>query len=230
MFNHEESNPSIRAGRAIAITGVAAIVVVLAIVAYVMMNRHSGPVEGALTSVKLYLPEAPARPADSDLPAEDVPAGNKMLVLAEVTVHNVGKKPLTVQDFSGIVKSGDTDFQSFAAGPGDFQRLFSFYPDLLAQQKTSFPRHETIPPGGSQQGLVIFNYNLTENQWNEAQAFNVEVSFEETKETLELQPSAFPAHERIPNVIPPQPKTPAGTVHRARLGKLPGAAVAQPQP
>ncbi len=213
MFNIDEELPSPRAGHALKLAGIASLFVLLVVAGYVYLNRVEPPAAGELLAVRCYIPQAPLAVAAADGgPPAEVPAGNKLLVLVPVKVQNTSKKPMSVLDFSGIVRLGDTDYQSYAASFSDYEKVFQLYPDLEGQYRAPFPPHTMIRPGGSLEGLLIFNYALTEEQWNQAASFEVNVSFDQRPEILQLKWATFPAHELIPS-HPPLPPAPVSKPH-----------------
>jgi hypothetical protein len=170
----------------------------VAIAAYVLMNRVAPTAEGAISAVSLYQP-LPAQMPNSTLP----PPNNGLIALVPVKVRNVSTKPLSVQELTAVVRLGDTDYKSYAATSSDFDKVFLYYPDLSTYRKPILPRHTEIPPGGELQGLAIFNFALTEDQWKQASIFLVEATFDTTPYVLHLAWPTFPAHEQITAVLPP---------------------------
>ncbi|MBV8436033.1 MAG: hypothetical protein JOY95_00795 [Silvibacterium sp.] len=198
MFKVAEQTPSIKPGRAIGIVVVAVIIVLVAVAAYVVMNRVAPTAEGQISAVSLYQP-LPAQMPNSTLP----PPNNGLIALVPVKVRNVSTKPLSVQELTAVVRLGDTDYKSYSASPSDFDKVFQYYPDLEADHKPPFLRHSQIPPGSELQGLAIFNFALSEDQWKQASAFWVEATFDTTPYVLRLIWPTFPAHQHIEAVLPP---------------------------
>lgn len=198
MFNVTEQRPSIRPGRAIGVVAVALVIVLAAIGVYVAMNRVAPTAKGDISGIWLYQP-LPAQMPNSTLP----PPSNGLIALVPVKVKNVSTKPLAVQELTAIVRLGDTDYKSYAASPSDFDKVFLYYPDLSGYRKPILLRHSEIPPGGELQGLAIFNFDVTEDQWNHASTFWVEATFDTNPYVLRLAWPTFPAHQQIAAVIPP---------------------------
>lgn len=211
MFNVSEEIPPIRVGRAFALAGIAAVVVLLVIAGYVYVNRVPPTAEGEMTAVLLYRPQP--QPMDAALPAA-VPAGNSLLVLVPIRVRNLSEKPLSIMDLSGVVKVGDTDYKSYAASTPDFDKVFQYYPDLDAYRQSALIPHSEIPPGGESQGMVVFNYALTEDQWNRAASFQIDVTFDTIPYILHLTWPTFPAHGHIAATVPLPAPTAAVKPHR----------------
>jgi hypothetical protein len=204
MFNVAEETPSVKSARAFGVVIVAVVLVLVAIAAYVMMNRVAPTAEGNISAIWLYQP-LPAQMPNSTVP----PPSNGLIALVPVKIRNVSTKPLAVQELTAVVRLGDTDYKSSAATASDFDKVFSYYPDLNTYRKPLFLVHSEIPPGGELQGLAIFNFALAEGQWNQASAFFVEASFDSTPYVLHLAWPTFPAHQHIDAVQPPViPKAP----------------------
>ena len=211
MFNVVEEVPRIRAGRALALTGIAILAVLVLIAGYVYVNRTPPTAEGDVSAVWLYQP-LPAQMADGT-----TAPGNGLLMLVPVKVRNISSKPLAVMELSAVVRIGDTDYRSDAATESDFDKLFQYYPDLDAYRRPILLRHSDIPPGGEREGLAVFNFALTEDQWSHASAFYIDVTFDSTPYILHLTWPTFPAHDRIPAaqapVIPQAPPEKAPEKH-----------------
>ena len=164
--------------------GIAIIIVLVTIAAYVLLNRVSPTAEGDISAIWLYQP-LPGQMADGS-----TPPSNGLIMLVPVQVRNVSSKPLSIMDLSAVVHVGDTDYRSYAAPETDFDKVFQYYPDLEAYRKPILLRHSPIPPGGESQGLVVFNFALTEDQWSHASSFYIDVTFD----TLALRPAPHLAH------------------------------------
>jgi hypothetical protein len=215
MFNVAEEIPSIRVGRALGFAGIAAVVVLLLVAGYVYVNRVPPTAEGEVAAVWLYQPLPP--PVTDATPVSAVPRGNSLLLLVPVKIRNLSEKPLAVMDLSGVIRLGDTDYKSYAASSTDFAKVFQYYPDLATHRQPELPRHINIPPGAQSEGLVVFNYALTEDQWSHASTFFVDVTFDTIPFILHLTWPTFPAHGTIAATQPlPPPSSTAAAVPRKR--------------
>jgi hypothetical protein len=63
-----------------------------------------------------------------------------------------------------------------AAGSTDAGRLFAAFPALDPLQSTLFDRDATVNPGQSTEGLAIFSFPLTRQQWDGRKTANIVVS------------------------------------------------------
>jgi len=197
MFNTVEEIPTTKPARTFGVVGIAIIIVFVVIAAYVVLNRVSPTAEGSISAIWLYQP-LPAQMADGS-----TPPGNGLIMLVPVQVRNVSSKPLSIMDLTAVVHVGDTDYKSYAAPESDFDKVFQYYPDLEAYRKPILLRHSPIPPGGEIQGLVVFNFALTEDQWSHASSFYIDTTFDTVPYVLHLTWPTFPAHGTIVAVKPP---------------------------
>ncbi len=102
---------------------------------------------------------------------------DEMIVLVQARVTNISKKPLSIFDMvSSINLAGNTN-QSFAALPEDIDRLFQRFPDLAGMKMQPLVRHQVIEPGQSAEGLMVFNYAWSQQQWNQRKDPHVIISF-----------------------------------------------------
>jgi hypothetical protein len=108
---------------------------------------------------------------------------HQLLVFTLVRVRNLTNAPLRIDDFWAVVNlpNGDSD-RSLAASDRDFDRVFDAYPQLTPIKMDPLRRDISIPPGGSVDGLLVFNYPISQQQWATRKSFNVTVSFANARE------------------------------------------------
>jgi hypothetical protein len=170
-----EENPSYRA---VVIVIIAVVVVLGAIAAYVYFGRAPEPYQGKILGVNVY-------PIHRDLSqpttAEGVGGQNEtydeILIFANVSVKNTAKIPLHLQDMWATVNLPDENERSTAVSKSDFNKVFLAYPETKQYQKPPLPRDVTLQPGQQVQGLVIFNYQMNQKQWESATGMNVALGF-----------------------------------------------------
>jgi hypothetical protein len=103
---------------------------------------------------------------------------DQLLILAKVKVTNQTDIPLFMQDISAAIKMPDgSDQVNVTASDKDMDRVFQAYPSLGYLRTASIPRDTTLTPGQSVQGLAIFNFPITKEQWDTLQTAKVVVSF-----------------------------------------------------
>lgn len=115
-----------------------------------------------------------------------VPAQNEIVVLVQARVTNISKQPLTIFDLVSDVKlpgqaSGD---QSSAALPEDIDRFMQRFPELTSMNMSPLTRHTVIAPGSSAEGLMVFAYPWTKEQWSQHKDAHVIVSFQRGRSVI----------------------------------------------
>ena len=108
-----------------------------------------------------------------------LPKQNETVILVQARVTNISKQPLTVFDLVSDVKLGGEAFgsQSSAALPADIDKFMQRFPELASMNMPPLTRHTMIAPGGSAEGLMVFAYPWTKNQWNQHKEAHVIISF-----------------------------------------------------
>jgi hypothetical protein len=111
---------------------------------------------------------------------------DQLLILAKIRIRNQTDIPLFLQDISATIKLPDGSEQvNVTASDKDMDRVFQAYPSLSYLRADSIRRDVTLTPGQSVQGLTIFNFPITKEQWDTLQSAKVVVSFMHQK-NLEL--------------------------------------------
>lgn len=190
MFNVNEEIPSIRVGRALALMFLSAFVVLGVVAGYVWWNRVPPSSHGVLLSLRAFSPPPLKTAGITDEAAAAMQGDQKLIVLAPVRISNIGKKPLTVLDLSADLDMGKIDYHSLDISADDFARVFKYYPDL-AQMEGQQPlaRHAVIQPGQTLQGLLIFNYPASLDDWSQRKSFDIRVTFEHAKDLVLPDPA-----------------------------------------
>jgi hypothetical protein len=124
-------------------------------------------------------PQGPGMPGT--LPEQD-----ETVILVQARVANISKQPLTIFDLVSDVKLGGEAFgsQSSAALPADIDRFMQRFPNLMSMNMPPLMRHTTIAPGGSAEGLMVFAYPWTKNQWSHRQDAHIIISFERGRSVM----------------------------------------------
>lgn len=115
-----------------------------------------------------------------------LPQQVETVVLVQARVTNISKQPLTVFDLVSDVKLGPEAFgsQSSAALPADIDRFMQRFPQLMSMSMAPLTRHTVIPPGGSAEGLMVFAYPWTKNQWSQRKDAHIIISFEHGRSVM----------------------------------------------
>jgi len=110
--------------------------------------------------------------------AGTVPQQNETIVLVDARITNIGPKPLTIFDMTADMKLNGNSNRSFAALPEDVDRVFERFPNLAAMRTKLLTRHLVIAPGQSAEGMMVFNYAWSPQQWAQRKKPHLTVSFQ----------------------------------------------------
>ena len=95
-------------------------------------------------------------------------------MLTKVRVRNQTDIPLFLQDISMTIKSPDgSDQENIAANDKDVDRVFQAYPSLNYLKTDSIKRDITLNPGQAIEGLEVFNFPISKEQWDTLQTAKV---------------------------------------------------------
>jgi len=119
--------------------------------------------------------------SDPDLPGPGMPGvptdQDQMLVLSQVQIKNTSKQPLQIFDLSADLTLPNDKQRSLGATTEDINRLFQRFSDLGPLRMDPLARQQVIPPGQTADGLVVFSYPITEDQWKLRKDLQITVSF-----------------------------------------------------
>jgi hypothetical protein len=169
---------------------IATIAVTVAIGLYVYLGQKPPVASGSVLTINLY-------PVHTLVNSGGGPDGmqgsgefyDQLLVLTKVKVTNQTDIPLFLQDISCVIKLPDGSEQNnVTASDKDMDRVFQAYPSLGYLRTDTIRRDITLNPGQSAQGLEIFNFPITKDQWSGLQWAKVVVSFMHQKNLEILLP------------------------------------------
>jgi hypothetical protein len=166
---------------------IAAIVVSIALGLYVYLGQKPPVAAGEILTMNLYPVHALVNSGGGP---EGMPGQgeyyDQLLILAKIRIRNQTDIPLFMQDISATIRLPDGSEQvNVTASDKDMDRVFQAYPSLSYLRSDSIRRDITLSPGQSVQGLTIFNFPITKEQWDTLQSAKVVVSFMHQK-NLEL--------------------------------------------
>jgi hypothetical protein len=116
---------------------------------------------------------------------------NQLLVFAHVRLHNPNKAPITITDDEGIVTTPDGSQQrNIGASTADFDKVFQAYPQLAPLRMDPLRRGMQIQPGESVDGLVVFSFPISRDDWDKRKSMQVTVSFNGAKDVVLNAPTS----------------------------------------
>ena len=166
---------------------IAAIVVSIALGLYVYLGQKPPVAAGEILTMNLYPVHALVNNGGG---AEGMPGQgeyyDQLLILAKIKIRNQTDIPLFLQDIAATIKLPDGSEQvNVTASDKDMDRVFQAYPSLNYLRSDSIRRDITLAPGESAQGLTIFNFPITKEQWDTLQSAKVVITLMHHK-NLEL--------------------------------------------
>jgi hypothetical protein len=176
----EETNST---QRALLIVLAATVIVVLTIGIYVYIDEKPPVATGQIVKLDITPIHSEMRVGTG---AQGIEGGtdtyDQLLILALVQIHNQTNIPLFLHDmWSNLTTRNGDEQRSLAANNTDFQSVFVAYPQTASLKQNPLLRDITLQPGQSAQGLVIFHYPLTKDQWDARQKFEAVISFTHQK-------------------------------------------------
>jgi hypothetical protein len=159
----------------------AAIIIVVVITAlYVYTGEKPPAATGQIVSLETFPVHSQLRVGEG---AQGIQGGmetyDQLLVLTQVKIHNQANIPLFLRDISANLDLNNGDSQrSSAASRTDFQNVFVAYPQLASFKQNPLPYDLTLQPGQTAEGLVIFHYPVTKDQWDNRRSFHTVISFQ----------------------------------------------------
>jgi hypothetical protein len=164
---------------------IALVISSLVVFIWVRFGRKTPVATGEIARVAIYPVQARISGGAADAPGEQGQDEiiNQLLVFAHVRLHNPNTGPITIEDDWAIVTLPDGETRrSLGASFTDFEKVFRAYPQLAPLRMDPLRRNIEIPPGQSVDGLVVFSYPLSRDQWNTRKSMQVTISFKGAKD------------------------------------------------
>lgn len=161
--------------------------VIAAIGAYVYFGEKPPVATGEVirvTAVPIHqesnLPAAAGMPGQQD-------SFDQVLVMAQIRVHNQSKGQLFLHEMESVLTlPDDLERRSLAVNKSDFARAYVAYPQLAPLKGEPIVRDITMEPGQTIEGLMLFPYPLTREQYDKKKSLDINVVFLHQK-TLTLR-------------------------------------------
>jgi hypothetical protein len=165
----------------------------LVVVVWIRFERKTPVATGDVARIAIYPVQARITGGNAGTPGMEGQDQiiNQLLVFAHVRLHNPNTAPITIVDDWAIVTlpNGETR-RSLGASTTDFNKVFQAYPQLAPLRMDPLRRDIQIQPGQSVDGLVVFSYPLSREEWDSRKSMQVTISFNGAKDvTLNAPPS-----------------------------------------
>jgi hypothetical protein len=159
---------------------IAAIVVSIALALYVYLGQKPPVASGEVLASTVYPVHATINNGSggNDGMAGSSESIDQVIILTKIRIRNQTDIPLFMQDIGSAIKLPDGSEQTnVAASDQDMNRVFQAYPSLSYLRADPIHRDITLSPGQAAEGLAIFNYPITKEQWDKLQTAKVVVQF-----------------------------------------------------
>jgi hypothetical protein len=171
----------------------AIIVSSLVVVAWVRFGRKTPVATGDIARVAIYPVQAKIAGGNAGSPGMQGQDEiiNQLLVFAHVRLHNPNSTPITLEDDWAVITlpNGETR-RSLGASGADFDKVFQAYPQLAPLRMDPLRRNVQIQPGQSVDGMVVFSYPLSREQWDTRKSMQVTISFNGAKDVTLNAPAS----------------------------------------
>ncbi|MGH9492112.1 MAG: hypothetical protein ACRD2K_01300 [Terriglobales bacterium] len=107
--------------------------------------------------------------------AAEQPDKASVLVLVRLVVENKGEKPFWVRATRVSLKTSQGEWTDEAASAVDHDRYFQAFPELASHRAPALQVETRIPPGSSQEGMVIVSFPVTKQAFDQRQSLTVTV-------------------------------------------------------
>jgi hypothetical protein len=164
---------------------IALVISSLVVFIWVRFGRKTPVATGDIARIAIYPVQAKITGGAAGTPGQQGQDEiiNQLLVFAHVRLHNPNTAPITIEDDWAIVTLPDGDTRrSLGASFTDFQKVFLAYPQLAPMRMDPLRRDIEIAPGQSVDGLLVFSYPLSRDQWNTRKSMQVTISFKGAKD------------------------------------------------
>ena len=87
------------------------------------------------------------------------------MVMMQVTLRNIGEKPLFVKEIKASIVTDQGESTDDAASAVDYGRYLQAFPDLQMYASEPLKVETKIPPGGETKGSVLVAFPITKDQF-----------------------------------------------------------------
>jgi len=115
------------------------------------------------------------------------------MVLMQVTLRNVGDKPLFIKEIKADIMVDQVESVDDAASAVDYARYLQAFPDLQMYATEPLKVETKIPPGGEVKGSVMVAFPITKEQFYARKALNVTILPYDQKAIVLHEKGAAPA-------------------------------------
>ncbi|KAA6457861.1 hypothetical protein DYQ86_21055 [Acidobacteria bacterium AB60] len=156
---------------------IAGVLVTIAIAIYVIAGQKPPAATGEVTRAVAHLMHRETTGLDAagaPMPKEEF---DQVLLFTHIKLHNQSKNPLFLRQIMANVTMPDGIHTAYAATPGDYERLFTAYPELAFLHAKPIALDDTIPAGEWLEGDFVSAFRMTRADWEARKDVDYSVSF-----------------------------------------------------
>jgi hypothetical protein len=157
---------------------IAAIVVSLAIAAYVLLGEKPPVAAGEIVQVWACPQHVETSGLDANGASMDKESFDRVLLFAHVKLRNRSGNPLLLEDILANAKLADGTLSVSAGNPAQYEEVFVAYPKLAALHGNVIAPHTIIAPGQSLDGTVFWAIRRSKQEWEARQGLDFTFKFQ----------------------------------------------------
>jgi hypothetical protein len=159
-------------------TVVATVLVSIAVAVYILMGEKPPAATGQIIDTWAHPMHTETAGFDANgaaIPKEQI---DQVLLFTHVSLHNQSKQPIFLHQITSNVTLADGLHSSYAATPGDFERIFKAYPQLAQWHATPISPDLTIQPGETKEGTFVCSFRLAKADWDARKSLDYSFNFQ----------------------------------------------------
>ena len=156
---------------------IAAIVVSVAIAVYMIAGQKPPASTGEVSRAVAHFMHSETPSFDANGAPKPKEEFDQVLLFTHVKLHNQSKQPLFLRQIMSNITLPDGIHSSYAAIPGDYERLFAAYKDLAPLHGKPIAIEEAIPAGNTFEGDFVSAFRLSKAEWESHKDLDYSVSF-----------------------------------------------------
>jgi len=121
----------------------------------------------------LLRPKPGASGAMTGVYAAELPDRTTTMVLMQVSVSNIGNRPMWVREITALLKTDQGEWTDVAASPVDFARYFQAFPALSPHQSPPLKPETKIAAGGQAEGMVLVSFPVSKDAFDKRKSLSV---------------------------------------------------------
>jgi hypothetical protein len=107
----------------------------------------------------------------------DVEKTDSVMVNIVLNVKNAIQRPMYLKNVQGKLVTDKGEYNDDAAPASDYERIVLAYPEINIPGNKPLRSESTILPNADQQGVVVFSFPITREEWDKRKSLQAQVNF-----------------------------------------------------